>query len=176
MVIFADCAETRILEAAIPSIRKICWRKWGKTEYQDRVSEACLIFLEDLRTMRLNTGHFLEEVRADLEVKMGELNRRTPSPRFDHCSLDAFASRKTGETFDGKRFFPSKLTDPSAVEVKEFLEHLPPRSRAIVELLLEGFDESEIPARLRMSTDRFEREMEDIRHQCGAWYANTVEG
>ena len=72
----AEAVEARIMEAAIPFIQKLCLGKWYNLEYQDRVSEACRIFLEDLRTMPLSTGSFLEEYRADLDEKMRRILRR----------------------------------------------------------------------------------------------------
>ena len=124
-----DSAEAHIMEAAIPWIRKLCFRRWYNLEYQDRVSEACLIFIENLRTMPLNTGHFLEEFRADLEVKMEEINRRTLSIRFGCCSLDAAFSPKTGKTFEGYRLIPSMSTDFTKIEVEEFLRSLSLRAK-----------------------------------------------
>lgn len=167
---FTKTAEARIMEAAIPSIRKLCLRKWYNLEYQNRVSEACRIFLEDLRTMPLNTGYFLEEYMADLKVKMGEINRCTPSLRYGSCSLDCLFSGKTGEFFDGYRFISSPMADLSIIEVKEFLRSLPIRAREIVVLLLEGYSKSEILDRLNMSIGQFEREREEIRCLCKSWF------
>ena len=171
---FTKTAEARIMEAAIPSIRKHCLGKWYNLEYQDRVSEASLIFLEDLRTMPLNTGHFLEEYKADLRVKMGEINRRTPSLRYSSCSLDSLFSGKTGEFFDGYRFISSPMTDPSVFEVKEFLRSLPIWDMEIVILLLKGFDRFEIREELNMSIGRFEREMGEIQRLCSLWFGNKT--
>lgn len=175
MVKCAENAEARIMEAVFPFIQEHCAGRWRNMEYQDRISEASLIFLEDLRTMPLNTGHFLEEYKADLEVKMGELNRRTPSRRYRFCSLDSLFSGKTGEFFDGYRFISSPMADLSVIEVKEFLRSLPLQDREIVILLLKGFDIFEIHDRLNMSIDRFEREIEDIQCLCRAWFGHKTE-
>lgn len=166
---FADSAEARIMEAAIPSIQKLCEGRWDKLEYQDRVSEACRIFLEDLRTMPLNTGHFLEEFRADLEVKMGELNQRAPSPRFDHCSLDALFSSKTGETFEGYCLIPATPTDFTGSEVDEFLSSLSPRSRRILTLQMRGHGPSDMAESFGISISQINREMEEIRRLYNLW-------
>lgn len=166
---FADTAEARIMEAAIPSIQRLCEGRWDKLEYQDRVSEACRIFLEDLRTMPLNTGHFLEEFRADLEVKMGELNRRAPSPRFDHCSLDAAFSCKTGETFDGYCLIPSTPTDFTGSEVDEFLVSLPSGARNILTLRMKGHEPSEMAEIFGTSISQIDQEMEEIRRLYNLW-------
>ena len=160
---FAETAEARIMEAAIPSIQKLCEGRWDRLEYQDRVSEACRIFLEDMRTMPLNTGHFLEEFRADLEVKMGELNRRAPSPRFDHCSLDAVFSSKTGETFEGYCLIPSTPTDFTRSEVDEFLLSLSPLARRILTLRMRGHEPSEMAEMFGISISQIDHEMEEIR-------------
>ena len=165
---FADTAEARIMEAAIPSIRRLCLGKWNNLEYQDRVSEACQIFLEDLRTMPLNTGRFLEEFRADLEVKMSELNRRTPSPRFDHCSLDAVFSNKTSETFEGYCLVPS-TADLSKPEVDEFLQSLPPRARNILTLRMKGHEPSEMAEMFGVSISQIDHEMAEIRRLYDLW-------
>lgn len=165
---FAETAEARIMEAVIPSIRRLCLGKWNNPEYQDRVSEACRIFLEDLRTMPLNTGHFLEEFRADLEVKMGELNRRAPFPRFDHCSLDAAFSSKTGETFDGYCLIPS-TADFSKPEVDEFLQSLPPGAGRLLSLCMSGHEPSEMAEMFGISISQLEREMEEIRRLYDLW-------
>ncbi len=166
---FAETAEARIMEAAIPSIRRLCLGKWDNLEYQDRVSEACRIFLEDLRTMPLNTGHFLEEFRADLEVKMGELNRRTPSFRFDHYSLDAAFSNKTGETFDGYCLIPSTPTDLTRSEVDEFLLSLSPLARRILTLSMRGHEPSEMAEGFGISISQIDQEMEEIRQLYNLW-------
>lgn len=146
---FAETAEDRIMEAALPFIQEHCTGRWRNMEYQDRISEASLIFLEDLRTMPLNTGHFLEEYKADLKVKMGELNRRKPSRRYRFCSLDSLFSGKTGEFFDGCRFISSPMVDLSVIEVKEFLRSLPVQDREIIALLLDGYSKSEILDKLK---------------------------
>ena len=172
---FTKTAEARIMEAAIPSIRKHCLGKWYNLEYQDRVSEASLIFLEDLRTMPLDTEHFLEELSADLDVKMGEINRRTPSLRYGSCSLDILFSGKTGEFFDGYRFISSPMTDLSVIEVKEFLGSLPVRAREIIVLMLEGYSKSEILDKLNISIGQFEREREEIRCRYKSWFGNKTE-
>lgn len=165
---FADTAEARIIEAAIPSIQKLCKGRWDKLEYQDRVSEVCRIFLEDLRTMPLNTGHFLEEFRADLEVKMGELNRRTPSLRFDHCSLDAVFSSKTGETFEGYCLIPS-TADFSRPEVDDFLQSLPLRARKLLLLRMRGHEPPEMAEMFGVSISQIEREMEELQCLFKLW-------
>lgn len=175
MVNCAKNAEARIMEAALPFIQEHCAGKWRNMEYQDRISEASLIFLEDLRTMPLNTEHFLEEYTADLKAKMGELNRRSPSRRYDSCSLDTLFSGKTEEFFDGYRFISSPMTDLSVIEVMEFLRSLPIQDREIVILLLKGFDRFEIHDRLNMSIDRFEREIEVIQQLCRSWFGNKTE-
>ena len=169
MASFAEVAEARIIEAAIPSIQKLCEGRWDKLEYQDRVSEACRIFLEDLRTMPLNTGHFLEEFRADLEVKMGELNRRAPSPRFDHFSLDAVFSNKTGETFESYCLIPSTPTDFTRSEVDEFLLNLPPGARKILALRMKGYEPSEMAEMFGTSILQIDQEMEEIRRLYNLW-------
>lgn len=166
---FVDTAEARIMEAAVPAIRKLCEGRWEKLEYQDRVSEACRIFLEALRTMPLNTGRFLEEFRADLEVKMDELNRRAPSPRFDHCSLDAVFSDKTGETFEGYCLIPSTPTDFTGSEVNEFLLSLPPLARGILTLSMRGHEPSELAEMFGISISRIDQEMEEIRRLYNRW-------
>ena len=171
---FAEAAEARIMEAAIPFIQKLCLGKWYNLEYQDRVSEACRIFLEDLRTMPLSTGSFLEEYRADLDEKMRRINRSTPSIRYG-CSLDSLFSRKTGEFFDGYRFISSPMTDLSVVVVKEFLRSLPVQEREIVEFILEGYSKSEILDKLGISAGQFERKRGKIRSLCKSWFGNEVE-
>lgn len=175
MVNCAENAEARIMEAVFPFIQEHCAGRWRNMEYQDRISEASLIFLEDLRTMPLNTGHFLEEYKADLEVKMGELNRRTPSRRYRFCSLDSLFSGKTGEFFDGYRFISSPMVDLSVIEVKEFLRSLSLQNREIIALLLEGYSKSEILGKLEMSIDQFEREIEEIQRLCRSWFGNKTE-
>lgn len=166
---FTKTAEARIMEAAIPYIREICRRRWYNLEYQDRVSEAIIIFLEDLRTMPLNTGHFLEECRADLEVKMGEINWRTPSPRFDHCSLDAVFSNKTGGTFEGYCLLPSTPTDFTRSEVDEFLLNLSPLARRILTLSMRGHEPSEMAEGFGISISQIDQEMEEIRQLYNLW-------
>ena len=175
MVKCAENAEARIMEAVFPFIQEHCAGRWRNMEYQDRISEASLIFLEDLRTMPLNTGHFLEEYKADLEVKMGELNRRTPSRRYRFCSLDSLFSGKTGEFFDGYRFISSPMVNLSVIEVKEFLRSLSLQDREIIALLLEGYSKSEILGKLEMSIDQFEREIEEIQRLCRSWFGNRTE-
>ena len=170
----AVAVEARIMEAAIPFIQKLCLGKWYNLEYQDRVSEACRIFLEDLRTMPLSTGSFLEEYRADLDEKMRRINRSTPSIRYG-CSLDGLFSRKTGEFFDGYRFISSPMTDLSIVVVKEFLRSLPARDREIVVLILEGYRKSEILDKLGIGSGQFERERDKIRCLCKSWFGSEIE-
>ena len=86
----AEAAEARIMEAAIPFIQKLCLGKWYNMEYQDRVSEACRIFLEDLRTMPLSTGSFLEEYRADLDEKCaGSIGVRLPFGLVAHLTASS---------------------------------------------------------------------------------------
>ena len=174
MVKCAENAEARIMEAVFPFIQEHCAGRWRNMEYQDRISEASLIFLEDLRTMPLNTGHFLEEYKADLEVKMGELNRRTPSRRYRFCSLDSLFSGKTGESFDGYRFISSPMVNLSVIEVKEFLKSLPIRAGEIIVLLLDGYSKSEILEKLNISIGQFEREWEEIRCLCKSWFGNKT--
>lgn len=164
-----DSAETHIMEAAIPSIRKLCLRKWHNLEYQDRVSEACRIFLEDLRTMPLNTGHFWEEFRADLEIKMGEINRCSPSIRFGHYSLDAVFSQRTGKTFEGYQLIPSTLTDFAKSEVDDFLLGLPLQARKILILSMKGYEPPEIAGMLDISIPQLNQEMEEIRRLFRLW-------
>lgn len=164
-----ESAESRIMEAAIPYIRQICFRKWYNLEYQDRVSEACRIFIEDLRSLPLNTGHFLEDYRADMEEKMREINKRTPSLRYGHCSLDAVFSGKTHEFIDGYRFVSSPLTDFSVIFVADFLARLPLRNRRILACLLKGFKTAEISEMLGISVAVFNREMGKIRQFYRKW-------
>ena len=48
-----ETAEDRIVLAALPVIRALCQRRWLNLEYEDRVSEALLLFVEDLRSKPL---------------------------------------------------------------------------------------------------------------------------
>ncbi len=165
----AEESEARIVEAALPLIRRLCVGRWGHLEYEDRVAEACLIFLEDLRTFPLNTGHFLQDYCADLDLQMREKNRGMASLRYGKISLDTMGIGKNGEPIDGYRFIASKLTDFTSIFANDFLSRLTPRYEHILALIIDGYSRSEVRRRLGISKTEYEQRMNRIRHMYCLW-------
>ena len=169
MTSVSETAEDRIISAALPIIRCLCRGRWLNLEYDDRVAEALLNFVETLRSMPLTTGHFFKDYWDCFSEYMDKLNRKTPSMRFGRFSLDAsIASSEKGE-FDGYSVHPSCLSDFSRPLADAFLSSLPDDERQIVCLRISGYSKQEAARVLNMSVYRLEKTLNNIQWRYVEW-------
>ncbi len=163
-----ETAEDRIVSAALPVIRFLCLGKWLNLEYEDRVSEALLFFIVMLRSMPLTTGHFFKDCWDRVSEYMDRLNRKTPSLRFGHFSLDAPVPGTDGRA-NGYGVLRSHLSDFSRLSVAEFISSLADDERLIVSLQMSGYSKQETSRELNMSVYRLEKILRDIRSHYMDW-------
>lgn len=169
MTSIGETAEDRIVLAAIPVIKAICRGKWLNLEPEDRVSEALLLFVEDLRSIPLTSGHFFKDYRAHLPERMDKLNRETPSLRFGRSSLDAIITGIKNDGVNGYGILHSHLSDFSRPSVDEFISSLTDDESKIVLLRMSGFGKLETSRVLNMSVYRLEKVLGDIRRRYKDW-------
>ena len=168
MTITGETAEDRIVSAALPIIMILCQGRWLNLEYEDRVSEAMLLFIEDLRSKPLTSGHFFKDYRLHLPERMNKLNRKTPSLRFGRFSLDA-PRAGTEDGVNGYGVLHSHLSDFSKLSVVEFISSLTGGERKIVLLLMSGYGKRETSRALNMSAYQLEKALSDIRRCYKDW-------
>ena len=166
-----ETAEDRIVLAALPVIRALCQRRWLNLEYEDRVSEALLLFVEDLRSKPLTSGHFFKDYRGHLPERMDKLNRETPSLRFSRFSLDAIIVGTKDDGVNGYGILRSHLSDFSKLSVAEFISSLTDDERKIVLLRMSGYGKQETSRALDMSVYQLEKALGDIRRHYMDWSA-----
>lgn len=164
-----ETAEDRIVLAAIPKIRLLCLGKWLNLEYEDRVAEALLLFVEDLRSKPLTSGHFFKDYRVHLPEHMDELNRKTPSLRFGRFSLDTPTVGTDRDDVNGYGILHSRLSDFSRLLAVEFLLSLTDDERQIVCLLMSGYGKQETSRVLDMSVYQLEKFLDGIRYRYMVW-------
>ena len=164
-----ETAEDRIVSAALPVIRFLCLGKWLNLEYEDRVSEALLFFVVMLRSVPLTTGHFFKDYWNHFSEYMDRLNRKTPSLRFGHFSLDAPIAGAEEDSVNGYGIVHSHLSDFSRLSVAEFISSLADDERLIVSLQMSGYSKQETSRELNMSVYRLEKVLGEIRCHYMDW-------
>ena len=169
MIIAGETAEDRITAAAIPRIRQLCQRRWLNLEYEDRVAEALLFFVEMLRSMPLTTGHFFQDYWDRFSEHMDKLNRKTPSRLFGRFSLDAIIAGAENDGVNGYSILHSHLSDFSRLSVVEFLASLPDNERQMVLLRMSGYGRKETSRALDMSVYQLEKALGNIRRHYMDW-------
>lgn len=164
-----ETAEDRIVSTALPVIRFLCLGKWLNLEYEDRVSEALLFLILMLRSMPLTTGHFFKDYWDHFSEYMDRLNRKTPSLRFGHFSLDAIIAGTKDDGINGYGILRSRLSDFSKLSVVEFLSSLTDDERKIVLLRMSGYGKREASRVLDVSVYQLEKALSDIRRHYKDW-------
>ena len=152
-----ETAEDRIVLAALPVIRALCQRRWLNLEYEDRVSEALLLFVEDLRSKPLTSGHFFKDYRGHLPERMDK--------------LDAIIVGTKDDGVNGYGILRSHLSDFSKLSVAEFISSLTDDERKIVLLRMSGYGKQETSRALDMSVYQLEKALGDIRRHYMDWSA-----
>ena len=169
MISAGETAEDRIVLAALPVIRLLCLGKWLNLEYEDRVSEALLFLIVMLRSMPLTTGHFFKDYWGRFSEYMDRLNRKTPSLRFSHFSLDATIAGAEEGRVNGYGIVRSHLSDFSRLSVAEFLSSLDDDERLIVSLQMSGYSKQETSRVLNMTVYRLDKVLSDIQCHYMDW-------
>lgn len=164
-----ETAEDRIIAAAIPIIRRLCQGRWLNLEFEDRYAEALLYFVEMLRSMPLTTGHFFKDYLDRVSAYLDKLNRKTPSMRFGHFSLDAPIAGSEGDEIDGYCVLPSCISDFSKPLADAFISSLPDDERRIVCLRMSGCSKQEAARELNMSAYRLEKALDSIQRRYTEW-------
>ena len=163
-----ETAEDRIVSAAFPRVRLLCQGRWLNLEFEDRVAEAMLFFVETLRSEPLTTGHFFKDYLLLLSAHMDKLNRKTPSMRFGRFSLDAPVPGTEGGA-NGYGILRSRLSDFSRISADAFISSLADDERQIVCLRMSGYGKQETSRVLNMSVYRLEKALGDIRRRYMDW-------
>lgn len=132
--------EKEVLMLFFPHIEEYCKCRWMNIEPEDRISEACVQFCNAFRQFPLGSGHFWHDYIKFLTPYMDDLNRRTPSLRFErNLSLDrpycGFNSQNTVTLLD---YLPDRTTDETALYVDAFKKSLSQQSREIIDALEQG--------------------------------------
>lgn len=165
-----ETAEDRIILAAIPRIRFLCQGRWLNLEFEDRLAEALLFFVEALRSLPLTTGHFFKDYWELFSAYMDKLNRKTPSLRFGHFSLDEPLAGTAENDINGYDIIlHSYLSDFSRPLAEEFISSLTDDEREIVRLRMSGYGKRETSRALDMSVYQLEKMLGNIRRRYTDW-------
>ena len=147
-------AEAKMLDLAMPHIRKICHGKWSNLEPEDRVAEAAYFFVCAFRSIPIGTGHFMSDYEKALTPYMDEHNRKAP-PRY-YCrnrSLDKLMPTKNSDdTWSLYDILPGTELDETSFHVTSFLKSLPDKEQAIVnDLMIEGLSKASVARKHKLS-------------------------
>lgn len=138
--------ESRMVELALPHIKKLCYRKWMNLEWEDRLAEASYFFICATRSFPIDSGHFMKDYSAALIPYMDLLNRKAP-PRFYKCeaSLDQrMAARNGDSTWSLYEILEDPNLDGSVVFTAAFLRSLPKQQQSILRDWMDGYTKAEI--------------------------------
>lgn len=169
----AEDYETQAFLIAEPYLRKLCQNRWKNLEPEDRMGEASLFFVGALRCLPNNSGHFFDELQAQINPHMDELNRKTPSPYYGtSVSLDCPMSARDGDnTWTMLDFLPGKNIDKSRAEVCSFLKALTELNRNIVLDLINGLSKTDTAQKYNLSIYELNKRLEQIgeAYRDGVW-------
>lgn len=122
-----DEQEERAMLLLMPHLKALCHRKWSNLEPEDRLSEAVLFTLCAIRSLPINSGHFIPDLNATLLPHMDKQNRKAPS-RFYGCdqSLDCQMATSNGDdSWNLYAILTGSEIDESSIMVHSFLNSLP---------------------------------------------------
>ncbi len=139
-----EVTEETVIAQAKPFLQKLCHRQWCNLEPEDRYAEVQFIFWLSMRKFPTDSGHFLEDFQAVVNPYMDELNRKTPSLRYN-LSLDADLRTRSGsQNWNSYSYLTTRDNRDSHLYVKFFMESLPEYERELIRDLLCGTPKKEL--------------------------------
>lgn len=166
-------AEEKALTLIMPFLEEVCQRRWINLEYEDRLAEACLVFIYAFRTIPIYTGNFLTDFIHVLIPHMNEVNRNAPSKYYGDYSLDdALHTENDSKNYCRYAFLKSPAYDESSLYVNSFLEKLPQEERNLIyEVYSMGLPKAEIARKHGISV----YQLRSILKQIGKEYLREVQ-
>lgn len=139
-------SESRMVELALPHIKKLCYRKWMNLEWEDRVAEASCFFICATRSLPIDSGYFMKDYSTLLPSHMDLLNREAPSRFYKReVSLDHKMVTRNGESACSLyEVLEDHNLDESVIFVEAFLKSLPKQQESIARDLMNGYTKAEI--------------------------------
>lgn len=161
--------EEQLLELATPHIKEMCHQRWCNLEPEDRLAEAFFLFIMALRNFPLNSGHFIEDYDKALEEHMSKLNRKTPSLRYSHISLDSFPGEEKDTGCNLYHVLPSKEPDYSYLNVESFLKTLTPLEQDIAQELMTSKSKAKVAQKHGFTAYQLKKIVTQIGKQYIQW-------
>lgn len=172
--IMSDEPEEQAMLLLMTHLKNLCHRRWSNLEPEDRLSEVVLFTLCAIRSLSINSGHFIPDLNATLSLYMDEQNRKTPS-RFYGCdqSLDGQMATSNGDdSWNLYAILSGSEIDESSIMVHSFLNSLPDWQKNLLRDLQEqGLPKSAAALKYGMSVYTLDKILMKLwaDYQSGNW-------
>ncbi len=169
-----DLKEEEKLILLMPYIKKLCNSRWLNFEPEVREAEALLFCICALRSLPVNSGHFLDDLRDTLVPYMDEKNRMAPPRYYGHdCSLDSAIVTNNGKK-DWTRYdiLHGPELDESRMTVESFITSLPVMQREIIyDLMFGGLSKAAVARKYDLLIYALEKTLLQIgrKYLKGTW-------
>lgn len=158
--IIYDEQEEQAMLLLMPHLKNFCHRKWSNLEPEDRLSEAALFTLCAIRSLPINSGHFIPDLNATLSLHMDEQNRKNPSRFYGYeQSLDCQMATNNGDdSWNLYAILTGSEIDESSIIVHSFLSSLPDwQKNVLYDLMDKGLSRSAAALKYGMTVYKLEK-------------------
>lgn len=166
--------ETQAILLLMPYLTKLCQGRWQNLEPEDRLSEAVLFTVCAIRSLPINSGHFITDLNARLVPHMDEQNRQAPSRFYGRDrSLDyQISANNCDSSWNLYAILAHPETGYSAVVMRSFLKSLPDwQKNLLCDLQEQGLPKSAAALKYGMSVYKLEKILMKLwaDYQSGNW-------
>ena len=172
--IMSDEPEEQAMLLLMPHLKNFCHRRWSNLEPEDRLSEAVLFTLCAIRSLPINSGHFISDLNATLLLYMDKQNRKTPS-RFYGCDQSLgcqIATSNDDDSWNHYAILTGSEIDESSIMLDSFMDSLPHWQKNLLrDLIDEGLSRSAAALKYGMSVYKLEKILMNLwaDYQSGNW-------
>ena len=168
-----DLEEQAIL-LLMPYLKKLCHGRWPNLEPEDRLSEAVLFTLCAIRSLPVNSGHFIPDLNKTLFPYMDEQNCKAPSRFYGRDrSLDCQIDTNNGDSgWNLYAVLTGSEIDDSSVMVRSFFRTLPGwQKNLLLDLEEKGLSRSAAAHKYQMSVYTLKKTLRQLwaDYQSGNW-------
>ena len=160
------------------AIDRICQGRWKFLEWDDRISEACFVFIVALRRYPTNSGHFWKDYELMLTEYMGKLKMLYGNQKC-WLSLDAplHSQYEDGRKYTWLDVIQAEELDSSEEMVGAFMATLPEERCRILNVLFDNIGDRSsraVCAKVGMTKQELKQYRSEIAEDY-AWFRRSGE-